>query len=157
MVELWSSQVYLLFSIFLETKRCIYVPNFKSFFYADESSQAEEQLELNILSKRKAKNLSVEDHEQNVNIVSDASGLKQSKRRAKQSPVEAKIEVNTEIINEKEKPSIKNKEASGTLKHSSFYPNDARVSTVFVSASVDFVTQSHTLLTEFTIEICLCC
>lgn len=141
----------------METKRCIYVPNFKSFFYADESSQAEEQLELNILSKRKAKNLSVEDHEQNVNIVSDASGLKQSKRRAKQSPVEAKIEVNTEIINEKEKPSIKNKEASGTLKHSSFYPNDARVSTVFVSASVDFVTQSHTLLTEFTIEICLCC
>ncbi|RVW35961.1 Folylpolyglutamate synthase [Vitis vinifera] len=80
---------------------------------SDESSQAEEQLELNILSKRKAKNLSVEDHEQNVNIVSDASGLKQSKRRAKQSPVEAKIEVNTEIINEKEKPSIKNKEASG--------------------------------------------
>lgn len=141
----------------METKRCIYVPNFKSFFYADESSQAEEQLELNILSKRKAKNLSVEDHEQNVNIVSDASGLKQSKRRAKQSPVEAKIEVNTEIINEKEKPSIKNKEASGTLKHSSFYPNDARVSSVFVSASVDFVTQSHTLLTEFTIEICLCC
>ena len=144
----------------METKRCIYVPNFKSFFYADESSQVEEQLEFcneNISCKRKAKNLSVEDHEQNDNIVSDASGLKQSKRRAKQSPVEAKIEVNTEIINEKEKPSIKNKEASGTLKHSSFYPNDARVSSVFVSASVDFVTQSHTLLTEFTIEICLCC
>ncbi|KAL6336954.1 hypothetical protein AAG906_036268 [Vitis piasezkii] len=83
---------------------------------SDESSQVEEQLEFcneNISSKRKAKNLSVEDHEQNVNIVSDASGLKQSKRRAKQSPVEAKIEVNTEIINEKEKPSIKNKEASG--------------------------------------------
>ena len=96
--------------------------------YADESSQVGEQLVIcteKISSKKKAKNLYVEDHEQNANIFSDASGLNRSKKRVKESSVEAKIEVNTELVNEKEKPSIKNKEVSGTLIHSFFYPNNA--------------------------------
>lgn len=90
---------------------------------ADESSQVEEQLVVcteNISSKRKAKNLSVEDCVHNANIVSDVPGLKQRKRMAKQSPIEAKMEVDAEIVNEKEKSSIKSMEPSGALKHSSF-------------------------------------
>lgn len=97
-----------------------------------------------ISSKRKAKNLSVEDHEQNANISADASGLNRRKRRSKESSVEAATEVNTEIVNEKEKPSVKNKEASGTLKQSSLHSNDACVSSLFVSAGFVCATCSHT-------------
>ncbi|XP_031268442.1 DNA-(apurinic or apyrimidinic site) lyase, chloroplastic isoform X1 [Pistacia vera] len=58
--------------------------------------------------KRKGKNISDQDHVQEIDSVSEVSVLKRNKRKVKQSPVEDKqVEVNTTVITTKRKMSIK--------------------------------------------------